>query len=491
MQALLDEPEAATPKVYVAAVLSDVAAQLLFRLRGYPTDMIQLASIGDLNGVSEMDIMQTAEAVRWVTEREEAVTAAPKWQSTTRTTVGYETRVKFAGHGLHRLRERLEHALESHAAPYDSVTPWEPAMLTALTATDPEYDQPTSTACTVKALAVVAGDKIDTYPLNPAPAVTAAATNTNMVQTHLRKVLAQAVRLDERWLSQIEAIIEMAVNQAVEKIGRSIRNKQPDFVTASGQRSPKLLVMQADATDLEGINIQQLIQPTVDDATRQLRSLTANHIDAIENLIGDGLAVDITPKEYAVQVDEAIKLLRNRLKDWIRYVACTPTGEDKIENAAQVLSAPTDLVRDFAQVAGGDTASKNDNGVYQPDNESNGRVGLAAGAIGIGLLKRAFNKRMGVTERGIVERLEPGRQLPSALDEAFKGLARRSTPPVIGETYTWTPNYYGTIKTEHHPDHKPFFGTEVSDSADNDLGRRPGDHRHCKCGWDPSINLNG
>ena len=485
--AVPEKPE--EPKATISVGLREDAQAILQKQSDYPCDRIELAEIGHPGVLSQLEKLQAKEVCETLSETLPPIGVDAKWQTEAITASGYETNVTFSHPDLYLLKHQLDATMNRYEVPYSDAKPWQPAVTAAMSPVEQEQIFAPFTAVADRIILDWGGEETVYYFTG---SKVAAVTASDAPEPTLDNVIGRTGRmlreLDERWLTQIEAVVRMAVNQALEKVGRSIRKNAPEeFATVTASLAPTLVSVTAAMDVLEGINVNQLIAAPIDDAVTQAEELTAQHLQAVQALIGQQLALDINLRSrYTRELNRATQLLRNRLKDWIQWRLCTPQGEEKLENLSSVIDPPTTIVRDFAQVAGGDTTTKDDEGLFRPDNEGNVLPALAVGAVGAGILRRAFDfhKSGNSTQIALSE-------APAIADTEVAALAALSPDDSVEfiERYEWTPNYYGTIKTEHHPRHKPHFG-DIVDDPRSVSGDRPGDHPHCRCGWNPIFNVD-
>ena len=482
------EPTIPKPKAVVYAELRPEAAQLLKQTETTKTDRIPLADLGHVIALTEMDKMQAEIACETLASQIPPVKVEARWRETEITASGHVTKVVYDMPDIYKLKHQLNKLFNKYGVPYSNENPWTPETVTAITAAGlPECIFSPFTTSITKIVLAWGDDERKDWELTPQEeTVTAAAAPSGKpIDLLMADTMDELQKLDERWLTALEAIVEMAVNQAIEKVGRVIKKTDQKFADVD----PKFLVVTAEADIIpRNVNVDQLIKDPIDDAVKTVDSYTRDHLAATQRLVGDKLNVDIKTfkKRYNRQLTEAKRLLKSRLKGWIKWRIGTPAGQEKLEDANTLISAPTNIVRDYAQVAGDDEIITDEDNIIKPARTKNWIPALASGPVGIELITKSVETyKNGDSSQYKI------RETPGSLTPAQTATLAALTPlaaTAIKLKFKWQEEYYGKPRTKHNPKHEAKFGDIVDDPL-TVRGAQPGDTAHCNCAFVPVMRL--
>lgn len=328
----------------------------------------------------------------------------------------------------------------------------------------------------VKLKSTVAG--VETfYNLKPVEGITASDKPVTLTGDPFTQwvylLLEQAKQVDQRFLTQIETAINSSITTALNKVGLQISKTTGEFRDLPAD----LVAIRAEKPDTligNSTTIDQLIKGPLADVETATSRLFIDYLQAhVLNAAQDlNITVNIAD-ELAKNVGVKAAELRQQVETVLKW---------RLDNSSEVDEwvPPTSLTRDFIN-----NISGNSNSYMNPFSL------ITASLVTVAALKWGKKK----TDPTQLSSSLIGRNILVTRNDRWAGWSKPiadimlnpDIKPVIEYEYVWRGNYFGTIKTKHYPDHKKRFGLRTRKPEEEPI--RPGDHRYCKCGWEPKPRI--
>lgn len=372
-----------------------------------------------------------------------------------------------------------------------------------------------------------AEDQVD-YPLQameeparPAVAAAAAVEGYPALSEVLDQINIQLQAIDAALQVEVRTAMGMGYRSALDRVGRMVTREASGQVRRTWQALPAgLAALQAvhQAGALDGLNVESLVMPALQDAAGQVGRAVAAAQVQVMNVIADALVVDLDLSwPSIVQVEDyTIEALRSQLLFQLGQLQdparLDPANDDPLE-------APVGLSRDVLAFAGGAGLEVTRRPMRDPAGRPISATGVVGGGDGLGFSPIAMEALRdairawaptGEEQAAVVAaaRRRPGIQISDSLRSELADAAARLDPaaeePLEQVTVgVWRINMHGQA-IENLPRHKRMAGTVVTDwselagiaDAQADINEwpyvpysRPGDHSRCHCGWETRVEL--
>jgi len=484
-------------KATISLLIPSDVGIMVRALGHHKPEKILLAEIGELPALTLADELQTETVLESIAQSSSDIPLKAKWAIDTVTASGHERKVVWDSPEIHSLRRDLLENLQMMSIPYkDSF--WIPENLLGIWPMKPE-DEHCQASGSATHLCLDWGDKSTTFMMQGEQVNSVVVASVSKSNTILKDLLAELSTAEQRWLTQVDTAIQVAARATLEIVGRRYTSE-----TGEGADLPPVLAAVTASEDInKKIDVKRLASGPLKNLLSEIERLTVLYKQTVVAIFQNFTDTTIDADEFLLNIEKGLIVLKKKMESWVDYIVGTPKGEEQVLENSTIVQAPEAIARDFSEVVGGAGSRTNANNPKPDDKNPGGRVAL--GAAGLLLLNKIFRSWGGEEIKGITT------NQTSPRSDLFRDIADKVTKNVgavdnaagdnavrtgFNITYEWKPNYYGTIKTVHHPDHKKFFGRkvevagEVTDEFDGqNISAQPGDHPLCKCGWDPIITV--